>query len=252
MKKLLILVLLAPLFIGAAPPGPGQNTIEFWGGTGRYRRQAGCNPAQRVEYYDVAVSFKHRVTEEQITVADSGYFSIKTIRKVATPFSFLIDASMTRGTATDIIYYYDDYHSTPAEDTVEDIQAGAKLQGDWKNFGFGLGGVTAGDEGGFGMVPAGYLRIGPRDKIYLTGELLYANPIISGHGILAAGLGHQSKNLDLWAGAGVWVNEQHLRPCLTIKYHFRDMMLGLDASYGTSTQDGIKPYSISLGVGYEF
>ena len=249
MKKLLILVLLAPLFIGAAPPDPNQNTVEFWGGTGQYRRVSGCSHYQKVEYYDISVSYKHRETEDEEYLNDSGKVAV---RKVATPLTIIIDASMTQGTATDIIYNYDEYHSTPAETTIEYIQAGFKFQGDWRKIGFGMGAVAVGDEGGFGIVPAVLLRVGPRDQFFLTGELLYANPVRSGHGFLATGLGRQAGNLDLWVGLSGWVDEEHSRPCLTVKYHFDNMLLGVDASYGTSSQDGITPYSVSLGVGYEF
>jgi hypothetical protein len=250
MKKLFLIALMAPLFIGAAPPDPNQNTVEFWGGTGQYRRDSGCGHYQKVKYYDAAVSYKHKVVETEEYLNDSGKVAV---RKVASPVTLILDASMTRGTATDLdYYYYDEYHSTPAETTVEYFQAGAKVQGDYKNFGFGLGGVAAGDEGGFDVVPAVLLRVGPRDKVYLSWEFLYANPLSSGHGALAAGLGHQSGNLDLWAGMGGWIDEDHFRPCLTVKYHFGEMMVGADASYGTYSQNGITPYSVSLGVGYEF
>ncbi|MDO9391656.1 MAG: hypothetical protein Q7U71_07780 [bacterium] len=251
MKKLLILVLLAPLFIGAAPPDPNQNTVEFWGGTGQYRRDAGCGHYQKVEYQDIAVSFKHKGVETEEYLNDSGKVAV---RKVASPVTFILDASMTRGTAVDIdpVYYYDDITPVPVEETVEYVQAGVKMQADWKYIGFGLGGVAVGDEGGFGVVPAGLLRVGPRDQIYLTWELLYANPIRSGHGFLATGLGHQSGNLDLWVGLSGWLEEDHSRPCLTVKYHFGNMLLGVDASYGTSVQDGVRPYSVSVGVGYEY
>jgi hypothetical protein len=250
MKKLLILVFLAPLFIGAAPPDPNQNTVEFWGGTGQYRRDAGCGHYQRVKYHDIAVSYKHKVVETEEYLNDSGKVAI---RKVASPVTLILDASMTQGTATDLdYYYYDEYHSTPAETTIEYIQVGAKVQADYKNFGFGLGGVALGDEGGFDVGPAVLLRAGPRDKVYLSWEFLYANPFRSGHGIMATGLGRQTGNLDLWVGMSGWIEEEHSRPCLTVKYHFGDMLLGVDASYGTSSQDGIRPYSVSLGVGYEF
>jgi len=251
MKKLLILVLLAPLFIGAAPPEPGQNTIEFWGGTGQYRQGTGCGNYHRIKYYEAAVSYKHKVVEKTEYLNDSGKVYVK---RVASSLTVILDASLTRGTAVDIYpdYYFDDYFPTPVEETVEYFQAGVKMQGDSQDFGFGIGGVVVSDEGDLGVVPAVFLRIGPRDQFYLTGEFLYANPLRSGHGILAAGLGRQAGNLEMWAGVGGLVDGQHSQPCLTVKYHFGDMLLGVDASYGTSSQDGITPYSVSLGVGYEF
>lgn len=251
MKKLLILAFLAPLLIGAAPPEANQNTIEFWGGNGQYRRDAGCGHYQKVKYYYAAVRYKHKVVEETEYLNDSGKVYVK---RKATPFSVILDASYTRGTAADIdYYYYDGYNRTQIEETVEYIQASAKLQADGRALGLGLGMVAAGDDGGLGVAPAVLLRVWPLDKIYLTGEFFYANPLRSGHGFFAAGLGHQSKNLELWAGAGCWMEDLYYsRPCLTVKYHFGDMLLGVDASYGTSVQDGVRPYSVSLGVGYEF
>ena len=202
-----------------------------------------------MEYYDIAVSYKHKVVKEEEYLNDSGKVYIK---RSATPVTLILDASYTQGTAADVIYDYDEYHSTPAETTVEYSQAAFKLQSDWKYFGFGVGGVAVVDEGNPGIAPAGLLRIGPRDQIFLTGELLYANPVRSGHGVLAAGLGHQSGNLDLWVGLSGWIDEEHSRPCLTLKYHFGEMLLGVDASYGTTSRDGVRPYSVSVGVGYEF
>lgn len=250
MKKLLILVLLAPLFIGAAPPEPGQNTIEFWGGTGRYRRQSGCNPVQRVEYHSAAVNFKHRIAKEQKYLNDSGMAAVK---KVATPFSLLFDISWINGTATDILDEYDyDSTSSTAVKNVQFNQTGFKLQGDWRVIGAGLGITGMDDDGDQIALPSGYLRIGQRDKVFLTGEYLYASPLHSGHGAMTAGLGHQSNDLDLWAGLGYGLYDESLRPGLTVKYHFDNMLLGVDASYGTSSHDGVRPYSVSVGVGYEF
>lgn len=250
MKKLLLIALLAPLFIGAAPPDSNQNTVEFWGGTGQYRRDSGCGRYQKVEYQDLAVRYKYKVVEEEEYLNDSGKVAVK---KVVSPFTFILDASYTRGTATDLDRnLYDTYHSTPAGTAEEYFQTGFKLQGDWRKFGLGLGVVLVDDDTDAGILPSVFLRAGQNDQFYLTGEMCYANPFRSGHGVLAAGLGMQTSSLELWGGAGAWAYEDRFRPCLAVKYHFGDMLLGVAASYATFSQDGVVPYSVSVGVGYEF
>jgi hypothetical protein len=254
MRKLLLLVLLAPLFIGAAPPDQPQNTFEFWGGGGRYVH-SGCDHTMDVKYYEAAVSLKHRTMTTTSCIIDSGKVKYQ---KALSPYSVIIEASALQGTANEISKPAYSLDVSPPTDNVEYYQLGFKVEADWQAFGMGLGGgASAGgydsednqDSNGFGLYPAVRLRLGERDKLYVSGELFYSSPLRSGHGGLAAGLGHEGKSLELWAGGALMPDDDKYRPALTVKYRFNGMMAGLNASYSTVEQHGINPYAFSLGVG---
>jgi len=251
MKRLLPLILLAPLFVGFAPRDSANTTVEFWGGTGRFYRPGGCEHTGRdVKFFEGAVSLEHRPMEEKEALDDSGRVVLK---KIPTPFSIRFDGSMLQGATTEVFYtdYIDEYR-LPATGNITVTQFGLKLQGDWQNFGLGLGGLVLNDDEEAGLAPSARVRVGRLDQLYLSGELLYANPMYSGHGLLSAGLGFRARDLDAWIGAGYGPYDDDYRPYITVKQHFDNIMVGLNASYATKTNHGITPYAVSIGVGFDF
>lgn len=250
-KRLLPLILLAPLCVGFAPRDSADISVELWGASGRFYQPGSCEHRGRdVKYFEGAAVVEYRYKDEKICLDDSGR---TVVQKVPTPFSVRLDCSLLQGEGTELIEEGDTYsYYSPRTVDVTMSNLGAKLQWDWANFGLGLGGMVLDDGEDAGLAPSVRVRIGPRDELYLSGELLYACPLRSGQGLLNAGLGFRTGTMDAWVGGGYGPYDHALRPCITIRQNIRDMMVGINLSYGSEADHGITPYAVSLGVGYQF
>jgi hypothetical protein len=135
---------------------------------------------------------------------------------------------------------------------------------EWRRFGIGVGAllsdarlrhVLIGDEGseseGSGVLPTGHLRFGVR-KTYLSLHLLEGEPLVSGGGLMAIGVGIAPRpDASVWFGmstAGPYDGAgQLVEAILPVK---NNLHLKLGARHGTS--EGLTEYGLSLGLVYRF